>query len=220
MKLFDLTLLYLIVGTACAVALYLRDPGRGRASIMNALAAVPLWPLWAPIAWAAHDQPTSNPPRAEDRLTQLRAALDEVNACIARTPLEHVLNHDVTDTILSEAERVSARNAELVRLLEREEFDLGKAQAELESLERQNASARSLASARLHLENLRRLHQLATRDERALEELMSLVAALRTELIVVVLSGSSSAGIDGIVKELWTHIEGLRRSTHGESTPA
>lgn len=211
MKLLDLGVIYIVAGSVCAVALYRRDPARGAARLLNALAAVPLWPLWAPIAWAALNEPGVIAPRSERRLQQLRGALSEVDACVARTPLEHVLSREATDTILSEAERVATRNAELVKLLARPEFRLDKAQSELEMLERQQASARVLASARLHLENLRRLHQLAARDERALEELMSLVAALRTELIVVVLSGSSAAGIDDIVKNLWAHIEGLRQ---------
>jgi hypothetical protein len=213
MRLVDLLALYLIAGTACAVALYRRETPRGRAQLLSALAAVPLWPLWAPIAWTSRREATRPQLQAGDRLQAIRAALDEVIASVAGTPLERLLDRDAVHTIVEEAERVSARNAELVSLLAREEFQLERAEAEIEALERSPASPRVRASARLHLENVRRLHQFAARDRAALDELVALVSALRTELMLVRLAGASAEGVDDIVGDLWAHIEGLRRAS-------
>jgi hypothetical protein len=213
MRLVDLLALYFTAGASCAVALYRRDPERGRARLFNALAAVPLWPLWAPIAWTARREPPADLPRSGDRLQAVRAALDEAVASIAGTAFERLLDREAVRTIVAEAERVSVRHAELVLLLAREEFRISTAQAGVDALERQPAAGRGRASARLHLENVRRLHLFAERDERALDELVALVSALRTELVLVRLSGSSPAGVDDIVSDVWAHIEALRRAS-------
>jgi len=129
------------------------------------------------------------------------------------SPLDRVIGRESARAILEEAERLSARNDELLELLSREEFDPGAASRRLEALETARASPRVCSSARLHLENIRRLHRLAETEARALEELAALVVALRTELMVVKLSGSSAEGVDDIVRDLSAHIEGLRQAT-------
>ena len=50
MKLVDLGLLYAVLGVACAVALYRRSSDRSSKAMLAALTAVPLWPIWAPLA--------------------------------------------------------------------------------------------------------------------------------------------------------------------------
>jgi len=52
-----------------------------------------------------------------------------------------------------------------------------------------------------------------------LDELAALVSALRTELMVVKLSGSSGESVDGIVGDLWANIEGLRQVTGDVTAP-
>jgi hypothetical protein len=186
---------------------------------MNALIAVPLWPIWAPIAWTARPEPTVVGGKAADRVDRIRTALDEAVELVRGSPLERVLGRDSARTIVDEAERLSARNAELVELLAREEFDAGAAARRLEALEAARASPRVCSSARLHLENVRRLHWLAESEARALEELAALVVALRTELMVVKLSGSSAERVDDIVRDLSAHIEGLRQATEEVGIP-
>jgi hypothetical protein len=83
----------------------------------------------------------------------------------------------------------------------------------VETLERQGASPRVRASARLHLGNVRRLHELGERDTRALEEMAGLVSALRTQLVLVRLSGSSAEGVGDIVSELWARLESLSEAS-------
>lgn len=208
MRLVDLLVLYLLAGTACAVALYRRDPGRG---VLNAITALPLWPLWGPIAWTARHAGVSATGKG-DRLRALRSALEQAVASVAGTQYESLIDREAAKLIMHEAECIAGRHAELVRLLAREEFRLDRAEAEAEGLERQQASGRARASSRLHLENVRRLHHLAERDERALDELVALVTALHAQLMLMRLSGSAVASVDDIVSDLWAHIEGLRQA--------
>jgi hypothetical protein len=209
LKLLDLALLYLVAGAACAVALYRRTPSGGRAALVNALTASPLWPLWAPIAWTARREPAPRGTTSNGRVERIRAALDEGVESVLGTPLERLLNRESANAILEEVERVVSRHHELLGLLSREEYSRDVAERTLADLEKKGASGRVRASARLHLENLRRLNQLAERDARALDELSGLVQALRTQLVLVRLSGSSAEGVGDIVSELWARLQGL-----------
>jgi len=220
MKLMDLALLYSIAGAACAVALYRRSPHNDSRALLAALTAIPLWPIWAPIAWTARRSVAACVEGAGDRVERIRMALENAVESVRGTPLENLLSRETAKIILQEVDRVSARNRELQELLSRQEFDLRAAEHRLETVERTGASARVLASARVHFENVRRLHGLAERDARGLDELAALVDALRTELMVVKLSGSSAAGVDGIVGDLWANIEGLRQVSGELSTSA
>lgn len=214
MRLADLLLLYGIAGAACAVALYRRAPSKDRAALLNALAAIPLWPLWAPIAWTARREPPALDLRSSHRVARIRAALEEGVESVLGSPLERLLNGESAQNIIHEVERVAARHQELLSLLSREEFSREVAERKLQSLERQGASARVRASARLHFENVRRLHHLAERDARALDELSGLVDALRTQLVLVRLSGSSAEGVGDIVSELWARIQSLSEASN------
>jgi hypothetical protein len=205
MRLVDLILLYLLAGTACAVALYRRDPARG---VLNAITALLLWPLWAPIAWTARSAGARAAAGKGDRLRALRAALDQAVASVAGTSYASLIDREAARVILHEAECIAARHAELVRLLAREEFQLDGTEEHAS----QHASGRVRASARLHLENVRRLHHMAERDERALDELVALVNALHAQLTLMRLSGAEVASVDDIVSDLWAHIEGLRQA--------
>ena len=222
MSLRDLLILYAVLGIACAVAIYRSSTeSRPRAAAAAAL-ALPLWPLWAPIALtSSRSRPTSawasgadsrscgaRSPVAE-AATRVEAALREgVEAC-AGTSLESLLPRDAAARITAEVRRASERHAELTAVLGREGFDLAAAEKRVVELEKAQASARSLATARLHLENVKRLAALRDRDARALEELADLVQALRTQLTLARFAGSSVEGVGGIVSEVWARVEGL-----------
>jgi hypothetical protein len=212
-RLLDVGALYLIVGAACALALYRRAVPKDRAAIVTALTAIPLWPLWAPVAWTARRAPPALNGSATDDLSRIRTALDEGVEAVAGSPLERLLNRDSANDIVREVERVSLRHHELLGLLARPDFDQEIAEHRLLALEKENAPPRVRASARLHLENVRRLHHMADRDARALQELAALVAALRTQLVLVRLAGSSAEGVGDIIAELWTRIETLSETS-------
>src|SRR5262245_45255504 len=146
MRLVDLGLLYAGVGVACAVTLYRRSD-KTRSALANALIAVPLWPIWAPIAWKARPEPSSAGGRSSERVDRIRSALDEAVELVRGSPLERVLGRESARAIIDEAERLSSRNDELVELLSRDEFDAEAAARRLETLEAARASPRVCSSA-------------------------------------------------------------------------
>lgn len=218
MSLGDLAVIYVVVGVACAVAIYRTAPARGASALVSAAVAVPLWPLWAPIVLTSGPRPHGSAPRAAApppepsvaaAADRIEAALREgVDAC-AGTALETLLPRDAADRMLAEVRRAASRHAEIGALLAREGFDLGAAEGRLTDLTRAEASPRALSTARLHLDNVRRLAALRERDARALDELADVVQALRTQLVLARFAGSQPEGAGGIVSELWARVEGL-----------
>lgn len=213
MSLRDIIVLYLVAGLACAVAVYRTSTEpRARAAASAAL-AVPLWPLWAPIALTTSQRSgmAAAPLHAatSDAAAQVKRALREGLEACAGTPYESLLSRDAASRIEAEVTRAAARHAELDALLRREGFDADAAASRVAELERSGATLRAIATARLHLDNVRRLHLMRDRDARALDELADLVQALRTQLVLARFAGSSIEGVGGIVSEVWARVEGL-----------
>jgi hypothetical protein len=240
MRAVDLALVYGLVGVACAIAIAraeLAEAAGGDARALraarisaawNAVCAVALWPLWAPLALT---RPTRAPARlaqdaapndrADPRVARASAALEEAARASAGTPFEALLSCETAARISGQLARAAARQAEVEALLVSPGYDVGEAAARVASLESERASPRTLATARLHLENVRRLVALRDRDARALEELGELAHALRAQLAVARLAGSSGAEASDIVAEVWSRIEGLDAANEGlEACPS
>ncbi|MFO0588699.1 MAG: hypothetical protein U0441_14210 [Polyangiaceae bacterium] len=230
MKLGDLLAIYLIAGLACAVAIYRTAPDRSLSSVASALIAVPLWPLWAPIALTAKRGSPTEPaysgkarpaePEVAASVARIDAALHEAMEACAGSSLATLLPQTAADRILAEVRRAAARHAEIGALLAREGFDLRAAEARLAELTKTDASPRAISTARLHLDYVRRLQALRERDAKALDELSDLVQALRAQLTLARLAGSQPEGAGGIVSELWARVEGLGVALGAEEAPA
>jgi hypothetical protein len=221
MSLRDLSVLYLVLGLCCAVAIYRSQPGAGARAVASAALAIPLWPLWAPIALTAQRAPSQKPLEpgaAADVIGRVQRALREAVEAIAGTPLASLLPPEAAARIESEVASRAARHAELVHLLAQEPYDAARAEARVKELEAASASPRALATARLDLDNVRRLRALASRDERALEELCTLAEALRTQVVLARFSESSAADIGGIVSEVRARVEGLGAALEAEQS--
>lgn len=226
MSLGDLGVIYLVAGLACAVAIYRSSPERGPRAIASAAVAVPIWPLWAPIALTAGRRASPAPRPAADgsplaeSAQRIEAALREgVEAC-AGTPLSALLPQGAADRIAAEVRRAAARHTELGQLLGRDGFDLAAAERRVAELTDPAASPRALSTARLHLDNVRRLAALRERDARALAELSDLVQALRAQLVVARYAGAQPEGASGIVADLWARVEGLGVALGADEEPA
>lgn len=228
MNLADLALLYMATGAACAVAIYRTSTESRSRAIASAALAIPLWPLWAPVALTARRSgdlgaPATGGSSSRERAAvtgaaaQIEAALREGAEACAGTALEALLPRGAAERIRADVARATARNAELTEVLSRAEFDGEAAARRVAELERAAVEAgaegsrpgRALRTARLHLENVRRLEALRDHDVRALEDLLELVQALRTQLVLARFAGSSVEGIGGIVSEVWARVEGL-----------
>ena len=109
----------------------------------------------------------------------------------------------------------AVRGVEQIGAEERELHE-ARAAARLRALEQDHGSSRASATARLDLENIRRLGALRDQDARALDELSSLAEALRTQIVLARFSGSSAADVGGIVSEVWARVEGLGAALEAE----
>jgi len=221
MSLRDLSVLYLIAGLCCAVAIYRSSPGAGARGVASAALAIPLWPLWAPIALTAQRAPARTqiePGAAGDVIGRVQRALREAVEASTGTPLASLLPAEAAARIESEVASRAARHAELLALLAQEPYDTARAEARVKELEAASASPRALATARLDLDNVRRLRALASRDARALEELCALAEALRTQVVLARFSGHSAVDIGGIVSEVRARVEGLGAALEAEES--
>jgi len=218
MSLRDLSLLYLVAGLCCAVAIYRTSPDRGPRAAASAAVAIPLWPLWAPIALTAKRAFETPAGPGASALERVRTALREAVAASRGTPLASVLPAEAAARIEAEVERRVKRHAELENILCKQTFNLGRAEARIRELERKSISGRTLTTARLDLDNIRRLTALRDREARALDELSALAEALRTQVTVARFSGSSAADIGGIVSEVQARVEGLGAALEAEET--
>jgi hypothetical protein len=206
LTLVDLGILYTAAGAVSALVIHRRSKARGRQAFARALLAIPLWPLWLPVALARADDWQ---PNGVGTVGGTAAALVEGHEAVRGTALEALLPRDLVDRMLGEIRRASERRDELALLLARPSFGLDNARAHVERLGREGASARTLASARLHLANVEQLDALRRRDELALDELGELASALRTQLVLARYRGATAEGVGDIVNEVWARVEVL-----------
>lgn len=214
MNLADLGVLYGLAGALGGAVVYRRGSERGPAALGRAALAVPLWPLWLPVLFASTPSDARGAPRASME-SEAEAALLEGHEAVRDTPLEPLLPRAAVERLRRELRRATERSVELDGLLAKKEFNRGEAEARITRLEQSSASPRTLASARLHLQNVVRLQSLAARDRHALEELSGLIAALRTQLVLARYSGSSPGEAGDIVTEVYARVEALGTSSDG-----
>ncbi len=208
MTLTDLGVLYAVAGAVSGVAAYRRAPAPRTQALASSALAVLLWPLWLPVLLSSSKgRPETQPDASPGCATE--AALLEAHAVVRDGPLEALLPHAAVERILGEVRRARARKAELDGLLSAPSYDPEQAEARLERLLGSGASRRALSSARLHLDNVRRLAGLAERDRRALSELEELVVALRTQLVLAKFAGTAPSDAGDIVAEVWARVEVL-----------
>lgn len=189
MTLASLTLAYVAIGVALALAA-LR---RGR-SALDAFLVVLSWPLYAPALRGAATEPpaTDGPARAA---LAVRSALRSVRDAAAGSPFSTLLGEPAEARISLEIERAAAR----MRAVDHE----------LETLEAARAEAQASSSGELRAEATASLRALRAADAAAMAELVDLLGALRSRIVLARHAGSSAEGPSAIVAEVWARIEGL-----------
>lgn len=201
MNLLDLTLLYLVVGAGCAVVVYRRT---GRPA--SAALALPLWPIWAPVAL------TDDAPRrgtVSGRVARIEEQLEQAVQTCRGSAWSILLPDDSVRRLRREIGTVERRIDELDEVLSAPGFDLERAERRVSELSRTGGSRRAFETAVLHRNNVARIQAMRDRSERALEEIAELIGALRSQLVLARYAGSSPEGVGGIVTELWAHVEAL-----------
>ncbi len=204
MTLTDLGILYALGGVVGVVLIRRRATPARRATLGSLALGFVLWPLWLPVVLTV-ERPLARPGAS----SETEAALVEGHQAVQGTPLESLLPRSALERMQQEVRRAAERCAELETLLADAAFDRVAALARLERLERQGASARVLASARSHFDNIERLRTLRDRDRAAIEELAELARALRTQLVLARYAGSSPDDAGDIVSEVWARLEVL-----------
>jgi hypothetical protein len=215
MTLGDLLALYGAAGVASSGFVYRAAPERGRSAWLSAALALPLWPLWLPVALTAKRRQPARPSTGD----ATRAAIWEAHEAVVGSPLEPLLPRAAALRMLQEVERASVRHHELVQLLAQRSFSPRAAEQRIEQLTRDGSSARTLVPARLHLENVRRLESLRRRDEQTLSELAELCTTLRTQMVLARYAGSTPDDAGDIVSEVWARVEVLGSTLDLETLP-
>jgi len=205
MSLADLAILYAIVGVGCAAIVYRRTRGSRRRRAGSALLALPLWPLWAPLALVP-DPPRRTP--ATGRVARIEAELERAVAAAKGSAFAILFSEDSAERIRAELRALALRIGELDAVLAQPGFDLAAAERRVTHLEHEG-SPTAVRTAVLHRDNVARLEGLREKSARSLEELGELVGALRSQLVLARYAGSSPEGVGGIVSELWARVEGL-----------
>jgi hypothetical protein len=209
----DLLVLYAVLGMACAIAVLRRASAMDASTVVSAVAAVVVWPLWAPFALGtprpARPHAGAHGGPATGSVARIERALADAVSAVAGTPMSDVFSAKVAARIAAEVSRVAARLDELSALTTHAAVDAQASARHIQELEARGASERAVATARLQHDSFMRLHQLRGADAQALEELAELLEALRTQLLLARYSGSSADGAGAIVGEVWARLEGL-----------
>lgn len=184
-----LTLAYLAIGVVLALV-----TARRTSSLLDALLVLLAWPLYAPtMGSAARPTPLDEPARMAEAVRQ---ALATVREAAEGSPFASLLGPAAERRLLDEIDRAAAR----MRAID----------AELAGTARACAGAASTATtAALRAESESSLRALSVADRAAMTELVELLAALRTRIVLARHAGSSAEGPTALVAELWARIEGL-----------
>lgn len=202
---FGIALVYLLAGAVCAILLARRERSFAMRATTAALALL-AWPLWAPVALSREPIVRGVGASAERRI---HLALDEASAAVKGSPLATLLPESQVASLRAIVERAAVRIAELEAMVARPELDAEAAERRLASLVQSAAAPRTLASARVHLDNARKLAALLEHERRSLEDLADLADALRTQLVLARYAGSSLEGVGDTVTEVWARVQGL-----------
>jgi hypothetical protein len=204
MRLFELTVLYVLVGLGCAVTLVMR----GRRDPTDLVLTALFWPLYAPFLLSRPEAAAGPDPNEvpESRIeTELLEALQRVRG----TPLAELLPDPATGAALARRLRTAtAKLAEIDGLLSRPDFSEVVAAERVRDLEAAG-DIRAAAIARGRMSSVRRLRVLRDRFRRELNEVEELLAQLRIQAEVVRIAEGCDDGTRDLVAELLSRVEGL-----------
>lgn len=221
MSLFGQTLvLYLVIGTGVAGAVYLSEAAGRGARLFRVATAVPFWPLYLPLLLARGEAGvplSSGSPGPNDALAaaieqadaELRAALSSLDGwaegVLAR---EKGRIRDLRSAWLAQAQRIREMDRLLAQPAYADESDSEPAPSVADERLRNSRQAR-----RQNVERLRRLHRRAHGDLAAslawVRELVSLIHLAK-------FSGAPAARAQELVAQIAAAVEGLSELTWQE----
>lgn len=225
MTLFGQTLvLYLVIGTAVAAAVYLSWGGdRGTSRWFVVATAVVFWPLYLPMLLA-------NGPRLREP-SPVTVPQDELTAAIAQVDAEleaalGCLDGWAEDVLAREKDRIrelrsawlgqAQRIREMDQLLARPEY----AVALTEEPAASQGDARLRSSLQARKQNIERLQRLRRRAHDDLTRSLAWVREVVSMIHLAKFSGAPAARAEELVAQIAAAVEGLSELTWQEEAPA
>ena len=196
MTVVDLAVAYAGIGAVLALVAIARK----RASTLDALLLLGLWPLYAPVL--AGGGGTETDPRERALVDALRRA--------AGTPLATALPDEAGARALARRVRDGrARLLELDRVLARPDLDESAALARVEALGRASAHPGAVATAQRRVHTIRRLRAVRDRFAGELEQVDEVVTQLTAQIELVRFAGTADETTAELVSDLCLRVEGL-----------
>ena len=196
MTVVDLAIGYAGVGAVIALVAI----ARGRASAVDALLLLALWPLYAPVVAGGGGE--ARDPREQALVDALRRA--------AGTPLAAGLPDEAGARALARRVRDGrARLAELDRVLARQDLDEAAAVARVAALEQGGAHAGAIATAQRRVHTIRRLRALRERFAGEIEQVDEVVTQLTAQLELVRFADTVDDTAAELAADLAARVESL-----------
>lgn len=195
MTVVDLAVAYAGVGAVLALVAIVR----WKATAVDALAVLAVWPLYAPVIAAGSDD---DDPRAQALVDALRRA--------AGTPLAGALPDEAGARALVRRVRDGrARLAELDAVLARADLDEAAALARVAALERGGAHPGAIATAQRRVQTIRRMRALRDRFAGEIEQVDEVVTQLTAQLELVRFAGTADDTAAELAADLAARVESL-----------
>jgi hypothetical protein len=215
MLLLETAIFYLLIGTAVAVAVYLRDRGNSPIKIaMKSSTACLFWPLFVPLLLASSSEDSSEPtksPQSEAHHDSLAAAISQVE-----TELDTALgglDGWAEDVLASEQHRLAelrtAWKAQADRIRHIDQL-LAEPAAAVDSLAQVAVDVESARkSEQTRLENIQQLARLRNRMHADLIGTLAWVRELVTMIHLAKFSGAPAARAEELVAQIAAAVQGL-----------
>ncbi|RJS19239.1 hypothetical protein DRW03_23045 [Corallococcus sp. H22C18031201] len=211
MGIIETGVIYFLLGGVVAVALVLREEGRGASRrVATFVTGVFFWPVFAPFLLA--------PPRASvsrglveglvasTAKARLLSALQRVEGLAA-----DVLRPEMARlrALVEAVGRMEARAAEMAALLATPEFDKGAATAQLEALGRRGLSAEDprVQSVQARLRDMERLRAMHERSSADLERVVLQLEEMGARLRLLRFAGRPDAELVGLLQSVAGSVE-------------
>jgi hypothetical protein len=198
---------YLLIGLAIGVALYLRE---GRALVFAL--SIPFWPLLAPFALANRAAPPGPAPSGDKRITAVQT---EVMRALAQLGglAEATLAPEVARVrgLTSALDGMSRRIAEMDELLASPQMATRAGDESITALRAQGVAEDDarLQSVRARLRNIERLRALRDRTRADLDRILLKLEEMASQLHVLRFAGRPEAELLTVIKEIADGIESI-----------
>jgi hypothetical protein len=190
----DLAVAYAGIGAVIALLAI----ARRRASPIDALLLLGLWPLYAPVLVAGED----NDPRE-------RALVDALRRAAGAPLVAGLLDEQRARALVRRVRDGRTRLAELDRVLARADLDEAAALARVKALEQRRGHAGAIATAQRRVLTIRKMRALRERFADEIEEVDEVVTQLTAQLELVRFAGTADQSAAELAADLGARVEAL-----------